>query len=160
MASNQSDSPSYLRWLAPSDWFDPTEPHNQQDHDAPPSPPFLSQATLASLTSANFFVLRARTLNSDMASDASGETTNTRATAMSAAATSLQNWRSPSPTREVLSQLEVATPSLRVCQPDIRLEQPPAVRRLRSMLIKTLSRAVIPHGLQVINCPFNYPMAC
>jgi hypothetical protein len=63
-----------------------------------------------------------------------------------------------SPTRKVLSQLKLATPSLRVCQPDVRLEQLPAVRRLRSMLIMKLSGELIPHSLEVAMYSFNSPV--
>jgi len=104
-------------------------------------------------------------MNSDTASNASGETTRTGAT--TASATSFQNrpilhptppstrQLSPSPTRKVLSQLKLATPSLRVCQPDVRLEQPPSVRRLGSMLITRLSSEVIPYSLEVVVFSFN-----
>ncbi|KAG9240848.1 hypothetical protein BJ878DRAFT_263777 [Calycina marina] len=165
MESKQCDSSIYLDcWLATaSDWFDPAELHNQQDQDSTPSLPFLPRRTLTSPPSPKTSLLhsrpqkrkRGRSMNSDTASNASGET---RATATSA--TSFQNrpilhptppssrQRSPSPIRKVLSQLKLATPSLRVCQPDVRLEQPPAVKRLRSMLIQKLSIKVIPHSLQ------------
>ncbi|KAF8855803.1 hypothetical protein BDZ45DRAFT_727874 [Acephala macrosclerotiorum] len=169
MESEQCDPPSYLSsWLATAgDWFDPAELYNQQDQDPAVPLPFLSsQTTFSSPTSRHPFTLRGRTqvrkrnrsMNSDTASNASGETTRTRATTTSA--TSFQNrpilyptppstrQRSPSPTRKVLSQLKLATPSLRVCQPDVRLEQPPAVRRLRSILIAKLSSEVIPYSLE------------
>jgi hypothetical protein len=170
MESKQCDTPSYLSsWLATaSDWLDPAELHNHQDQD-PTLPFLLSRKTIfPSPTSLYSFALRGKTrvpkrkrsMNSDTASNASGGTTRTAATTTSA--TSFQNrpvlhptppstrQRSPSPTRKVLSQLKLAIPSLRVCQPDVRLEQPPAVRRLRSMLIMKLSSGVIPHGLKVI----------
>ena len=165
MESKQCDSSSYLSsWLATAnDRFDPAELHNQPDQD--PTLPFFSlQTTFTSSTSLSSLALRnstrvrkrKRSMNSDTASNVSGETTRT-----TTSATSFQNrpilhptppstrQRSPSPTRKVLSQLKLATPSLRVCQPDVRLEQPPAVRRLRSMLIKKLSSDVIPHSLEV-----------
>ena len=100
---------------------------------------------------------------SDTASNASRETAKTRATAtttssfnihlnkpiLKATPPSSSRQRSPSPTRKVLNTLKHAVPSLRVCQPDARLQQPPAVARLRSMLISRLSRAVIPRTLEV-----------
>lgn len=90
-----------------------------------------------------------------MASDASGGTSRTRSTTTSFPKRPIlhptppsSRQRSTSPTRKVLSQLKLATPSLRVCQPDVRLEQSPAVRQLRSMLINKLSAEVIPYSLQ------------
>ena len=169
MESKQSDPSSYLSsWLATaSDWVDPAEVYHQ--HQDPTTLSFLSsQVPFPCPTSMYSFALRdstqarkrKRSMNSDTASNVSGETTRTRATTKSA--TSFQNrpilrptppstrQRSTSPTRKVLSQLRLATPSLQVCQPDVGLEQPPAVRRLRSMLITKLSSKVIPHSLEVV----------
>ncbi len=169
MESEQYDPPNYLSsWLATaSDWFNPAELHNQPDQDPASSRTFTSPTSLHSFTVRGRTPVRKRnrSMNSDTASNASGETTRTRAT--TASATSFQNrpilyptppstrQRSPSPTRKVLSQLKLATPSLRVCQPDVRLEQPPAVRRLRRRLMAKLSSEVIPHSLEVVVFPFN-----
>lgn len=160
-----------------SDWVDPAELHNQQDQD--PILPFLSSPTaFTSPASLYSFALRGSTrvrkrkesMNSDTASNVSQETTRTRATTTSA--TSFQNrpilhptppstrHRSPSPTRKVLSQLKLATPSLRVCQPDVRLEQPPAVRRLRSMLITKLFSEVIPYILVFSQSSYPWLIRC
>lgn len=165
MESEKTDSPSHLSaWLASvSDWVDTTELELQgQDSILPRS---LSSRISTSLSPPNSFTFhktqarqRKRNMNSDTASNTSEEMTKSKATATSA--TSFQNrpilyptppsirQRSSSPTRKVLSQLKLATPSLRVYQPDVRLEQPPAVRQLRSMLIKKLSSNVIPRSLE------------
>jgi hypothetical protein len=173
------DSLSYLSaWLATaSDWTNPAALHNNTKadlHDAttpPPSPPFLSpRYTPTSPASLYWAKRRGRGRKrkregsmSDTASNASRETARTRATAtttssfnihlnkpiLKATPPSSSRQRSPSPTRKVLNTLKHAVPSLRVCQPDARLQQPQAVARLRSMLISRLSRAVIPRILQV-----------
>jgi len=98
-------------------------------------------------------VKRKRSMNSDTAATASATSFQHRPILHPTPPSTRQ--RSPSPTRKVLSQLKLATPSLRVCQPDVRLEQPPAVRRLRRMLIMRLSSEVIPHGLEVAMYSFN-----
>lgn len=167
MEPDQDDSSSYVNsWLAKTDWSDPTGLHNQHDQDStpplsststpPPSPsPFVphGRAEIAK---------RKRRMNSDVASDASGGTSRTRSTTTSFPKRPIlhptppsSRQRSTSPTRKVLSQLKLATPSLRVCQPDVRLEQSPAVRQLRSMLINKLSAEVIPYSLQVIVFPLD-----
>lgn len=174
MESNQCNSPSYLEsWLATTNgWFDPTELHDDQDQVLTRSFPSPSTALTYS-TCLYSFASRGGTrgqkrkgsMNSDTASNVSGETTRTSTGSTSAASFANRpilhpippstRQRSPSPTRKVLSQLKLATPSLRVCQPDVRLEQPPMVGRLRSMLIRKMSANVIPHCFKVV---FFLPM--
>ena len=166
METKQDDSPSYIHsWLAKIGGSDPAGLHNQHDQDSTPS--LSSRSTPPS--SASPFILHGRLkkakrkrMNVDTASDASGETSRTKTTTTSFPNRPILNptppssrQRSNSPTRKVLSQLKLATPSLRVCQPDIRLEQPPAVRQLRSMLINKLSAEVIPYSLQVMLFPLD-----
>ncbi|KAH6706365.1 hypothetical protein BKA61DRAFT_679545 [Leptodontidium sp. MPI-SDFR-AT-0119] len=104
---------------------------------------------------------RKRSMSSDAASTASGQSSRTTSTTATSANVfgarrpirsptppSTTRGRSSSPHRKVLSQLRKATPSAKVCQPDAGVEQPLAVKELRSMLIENVSSKVIPHALQ------------
>lgn len=114
---------------------------------------------------------RKRSMSSDAASTASGQSSRTTSTTATSANVfgarrpirsptppSTTRGRSSSPHRKVLSQLRKATPSAKVCQPDAGVEQPLAVKELRSMLIENVSSKVIPHALQV--CIWSVETLC
>jgi len=66
--------------------------------------------------------------------------------------------RSASPTRKALHQLRLATPGVKVLQPDKRCDDEPAkVRALKETLVRSMKRGVIPRGLKVF--PSLFPVS-
>ncbi|CAD6447924.1 e2e0ae8e-1058-4f8a-8621-260e8aa01c0c [Sclerotinia trifoliorum] len=163
MESTQSDFSSFVySWLAATpDLFDPTDVQTRQASSSACSLVSLSSSSLSLASpsssasichSASFkgeVLKRKRSMNNEAASNSGSGTADARAVNSSSEGSTppSSRQRSSNLARQALNKLRLAKPPVLLRQPDVRVEQPPAVRRLIILMTKASSK-VIPHSLQ------------